>query len=351
MPVVWTVLTTSTWIVMVIAIDHYVMLAYPLRAAQWSTARMARWVGTAVILLAVLFNLVCWQRYYFVSFHSSVKTIATYLSHLKDDIAGWNKDLYRDVYHISLNYIFIFIVHLTTISVMNLLLITGTTHDFKKELCDFISAVVNSVDFHVNEIYIEYYIEIKEALLVLGCAYNFYIYVLFYKRFRRFLAKLCVCFKPVSAQETSDLPTYHSSVQNHLRFFVISHFVDDTHISASCLAAVVRWVEAETVVLILADVSTVAPIDSADLWFQNKRQNYDKELRGRTFSKGGFRNSCPTIRQHSKQAKRLMWLTNGQSFLTYAISPYLRKADRVNIAIINAKRNKVVRDSQAAFAN
>jgi hypothetical protein len=37
------------------------------------------------------------------------------------------------------------------------------------------------------------------------------------------------------------------SVQNHLRFFVISHFVDDTHISASCLAAVVRWVEAETV--------------------------------------------------------------------------------------------------------
>jgi hypothetical protein len=43
---------------MVIIIDHYVMLAYPLRAARWCTARMARWVGTAVILLAVLFNLV-----------------------------------------------------------------------------------------------------------------------------------------------------------------------------------------------------------------------------------------------------------------------------------------------------
>jgi hypothetical protein len=30
-------------------------------------------------------------------------------------------------------------------------------------------------------------------------------------------------------------------------------------------------------VLILADVSTVAPIDSADLWFRNKGQNYDSE--------------------------------------------------------------------------
>jgi hypothetical protein len=86
------------------------------------------------------------------------------------------------------------------------------------QLCDFISAVVSSGHFHVNEIYFEYYIGIKEALLVLGCAYNFYIYVLFYKRFRRSLAKLCACFKPVSAQETSVLPTYHSSV-----FTVRSH--------------------------------------------------------------------------------------------------------------------------------
>jgi hypothetical protein len=36
---------------------------------------------------------------------------------------------------------------------------------------------------------------------------------------------------------------------------------------------------------------------------------------------------------------------------SYAISPYLRKADRVNIAIINAKINDVVGDLPAAFAN
>ncbi|ELU02371.1 hypothetical protein CAPTEDRAFT_205921 [Capitella teleta] len=93
---------------------------------------MARWVGTAVILLAVLFNLVRWPRYYFVSFQSSVKTNATYLSHLKDDIAGWNKDLYRGVYHISLTYIFIFVVPLATISVMNLLLIRELHRSSKK---------------------------------------------------------------------------------------------------------------------------------------------------------------------------------------------------------------------------
>ncbi|ELU15970.1 hypothetical protein CAPTEDRAFT_193623 [Capitella teleta] len=166
---------------------------------------MARLVGTAVILLAVLFNLVRWPTYYFVSFHSSVKTNATYLSHLKDDIAGWNKDLYRDVYHISLT----FIVPLTTISVMNLLLIRDLHRSSKGvflvcQLCDFISAVVSSKYFHVNEIFIEYYIEIKEALLILGCAYNFYMYVLFYKRSRRSLAKLCACFKPISAQEAQN---------------------------------------------------------------------------------------------------------------------------------------------------
>jgi hypothetical protein len=240
MPMAWTALTASTWLVMTIAVDRYAVVAYPLKASRWCTPKKAMWVGGAILILATLFNLVRWPRYYFVSFHSSVQTNATYLSHLKDDIPGWNKDLYRDVYHIGLTYVFIFLVPMIIISVMNLLLIrelhkssrrrwhlASTASSLKKlreeqsrnnvthmlvivitlflvcQLSDFVSAVVSSGDFHVNQKLLSYYQGIKEALLLLGCSCNFYIYALFYKRFRFSLAKLCGCRRSDSSQEAT----------------------------------------------------------------------------------------------------------------------------------------------------
>lgn len=233
MPFAWTALTTSTWMVMVIAVDRYLVVAYPLKATSWCTVARARWVGAFVVTLAIIFNLVRWPRYYFVSFLSNAQTNSTFLSHLKEDIPGWNKDLYRDVYHVSLTYIFIFIIPMTIISIVNLLLIrelhTSTLQrwkmatsasvatKFKEEqqrnsvthmlvivitiflicqLSDFIAAILSSGYFEIHSSTLDYYVGVKESLLILGSTYNFYIYFLFYKRFRHSLVRMCGCIKP-----------------------------------------------------------------------------------------------------------------------------------------------------------
>ena len=231
MPFAWTSMTASIWMVMVVALDRYIVVAFPFKASSWCTPARARRVSVGVVLAAIAFNLVRWPRYYFVSFKSKTFTNATFLSHLTEDIPGWNKTLYRDIYHIALTYIFIFITPLSIISVVNMLLIrelqrssklrwkmisrTATfdkkaRHDRNRhnitlmlvivitvflvcQVSDVVGAVMGSGYFYVNVTFYEYYVGIKECLLVFSCAYNFYVYCIFYRRFRRTLVKMFTC--------------------------------------------------------------------------------------------------------------------------------------------------------------
>lgn len=223
LPFGWTAQTATIWMVMIMAVDRYLVVGHPLKANIWCTVSHAKKIAASVVIAAVLFNAVRWPRYYLVAFVSdSAESNSTFVSHLAADISGWNEELYRSIYHIGLTFVLLFIVPLGVISVVNMWLITAIhkameqrasmTHGnpCKKDaslnvtlmmvvmisvfvtcqLPDFIAGIIGAGNFKVDETIYNYYAGVKELLLVFNSACNFYLYLIFNRSMRNTFIQL-----------------------------------------------------------------------------------------------------------------------------------------------------------------
>ena len=242
LPFGWTSQTCTIWIVMVIAIDRYLVVSRPLKASLWCTPKNARKVVVCVFVAAALFNSPRWPHYYYVAFVASPNSGATFISHLAFSNTFWDENLYRKIYHQSLAFILLFIIPLSIIVTLNALLVITIKNAMRArqamtnnvqsansknqqsesnlnlnrmmvilisifvvcELPDFIASIIGASNTKVDPVVYKYYAVMKECLLVLNSAINFYMYCIFYKKFRASLSDLFGCAQdPASRRESA----------------------------------------------------------------------------------------------------------------------------------------------------
>ncbi|ELU00313.1 hypothetical protein CAPTEDRAFT_217696 [Capitella teleta] len=221
LPFGWTSQTATIWMVMVMAVDRYLIVGHPLKASLWCTASNAKKASAAVVIASILFNAVRWPRYYFVSQQTAN---STFVSHLSADIKGWHEDLYRSIYHLGLTIVLVFIVPLGVIIIVNIWLITAIKKAMehrismtqgqpsKKDaslnvtimmiilisvfvICqmpDFIAGIIAAGNFQIDGVIYKYYAGVKEALLAFNSACNFYLYLIFNRNMRNTFIRLFV---------------------------------------------------------------------------------------------------------------------------------------------------------------
>ena len=209
--------------VMAIAIDRYLVITKPLKSVKWCTVKNARRATICIAAAAILFNGPRWPRYYFVAFTTQSSSNSTFVSHQEATIRGWDENMYRIIYHIVLTLFFLFLIPLTTIIILNArliyhvkkalkerLMMTSNQNNSSKqslniskmmaimitvfvmcELPDFIASIIGAGEFKMHPTIYEYYAGVKEALLVLNSAINFYLYCIFYTKFRQTLMQMC----------------------------------------------------------------------------------------------------------------------------------------------------------------
>ena len=232
LPFGWTTQTATIWTAMAIVIDRFLIVSRPLKAIQWCTVKHARVVVICISTAAVLFNAVRWPRYYFMSFENKGQQHnTTFVSHLSASIENWDEDTYMKVYHISLTFVFIFLIPLSIIVTLNIGLIyhlmkatkhrkqltggkaekeqdkkTKTSLNVSRmvavlitifivcELPDFIAAIIGAGQFKKDPATYQYFAVFKEFMIILNSSINFYIYIIFYKRFRKEL-KSIFCYR------------------------------------------------------------------------------------------------------------------------------------------------------------
>ena len=238
LPFGWIAQTGTIWITMLLAMDRYWAISRPFQAICICTVRNARIATAVTTVLAILFNLPRFPYYYRVATQSTNNE--TFVAHVKIDLPNWDDDLYRYLYHITLTFIFLYIIPLTSLTVFNYLLIcvlrrakrararmsvttstqssgSLTIHNTtvtlnmvivitKFIICetpDFISGILASI----NEVSLtdEYKIYncFKEMLLICNSVLNFYIYCLFNSRFRNTLLVSCRCRKRPTERQMS----------------------------------------------------------------------------------------------------------------------------------------------------
>ena len=233
LPMGWTAQTCIIWTVMMIAIDRYLMLSYPLQARVWCRSSRACWSILAMMVTAILFNVPRWPYYYLVAFHSH-DTNSTFVSHIDSGIDHFNEDLYQTIYSVGLTIVFLFIIPLTVIITLNVLLVknlkaaaehrTSTLQMVKKregetqkltklviiiittfilcQLPDFIASIIGAGLFDYEEGIYEYYAPFKEMLLVLNSSINIILYCIFFDRFRNTLSKMLGCDRHQSSSNS-----------------------------------------------------------------------------------------------------------------------------------------------------
>ena len=234
LPFGWTSQTCTIWLVMLMAIDRYLVVVYPLNATVWCSITNAKRIVICMAIFAALFNIPRWIHYYQMSFGAGAAVASsTLISHTSGEVEYiWNEELYRKVYHVSLTIIMLFLIPLTITIVLNTKLIWTIGQARKKRIqmqasnsrqkqqgvsnktntnltlmviiiisvfviCQFpdlVASVIGAGDFEVDKTTYSYYATCKEALLTLNSAINFFIYCIFYKHFREHLKRI-VCFK------------------------------------------------------------------------------------------------------------------------------------------------------------
>ncbi len=157
------------------------------------------------------------------------------MAHVRIDLPDWNEDLYRYLYHITLTFIFLYIIPLTSLAVFNYLLIKALREarntrarmsvtsqgNYKQnstvtlnliiviskfiicETPDFISAILGTINGVSQSEAYRIYNPIKEMMLICSSVLNFYIYCFFNTRFRNTLLVSCGCRKPRKRSDSS----------------------------------------------------------------------------------------------------------------------------------------------------
>ena len=242
LPVGWTSQTAAIWLVMMMAIDRYLVVSYPLKANIWCSTTNAKRAVFSMTAVAIVFNIPRWIHYYYVSFGvGATPANSTFISHTSSSGDIWDEDLYRKVYHISMTIIFLFIIPLSATILLNTKLIwaigkaqkkrlqmQGSTAGQKQQsgsnktntnltvmiiivisifvicqLPDFIASIIGAGDFKIDPTVYRYYATCKETLLVFNSSVNFYIYCIFYKHFRQVLKNLILGRKTDSRTQQS----------------------------------------------------------------------------------------------------------------------------------------------------
>ncbi len=229
LPFGWTSQTATIWMVVLIALDRYIIVSQPLKSSIICTAKKAKKGAIFVAVAAILFNAPRWPHYYHVAFPAETQnTTGTFVSHVAFHSTLWDPEMYRKVYHISLTFVFLFIIPFSLLIVFNVKLITTLKKAQRArasltqqqsirsnkqstsnrnvnlmmviiistflicEFPDFVASIIGAGDFQVDPTMYKYYAGVKESLLVLNSSINFYLYCLFYKRFRLTLKQIFV---------------------------------------------------------------------------------------------------------------------------------------------------------------
>ena len=266
LPLGWTSQTGTIWLLTVAAVDRYIAVSRPLKAKSLCTPKAARIAVTVTTLAAVLFNSPRWPNYYFVAFlpKTTSHSDSTFVSHVSVQINLWDEYLYKIIYHITLTYIFIFIIPLIVLVTLNTLLILEvskadklrssmmqmtktkneepnktqstrriidsntniSTNNQEKEnrysknsrritvmiivvvsififcqLPDLIASIIGR--FNPDPTIYEYYNGAKEMLLVFNTSCNFFIYLYFNRRFRAQCIEMFKCSSCCSGSKGS----------------------------------------------------------------------------------------------------------------------------------------------------
>ena len=221
LPLAWLTQTATLWVTVLIAVNRYIIVCLPFRAAQWCTVSKVKKQLAVVLVCAILYNIPKFAEFSIVS---SVSNNGT--THTADP--GYSKlgsnDLYHVIYDNVLYMIFMVVLPISILIVLTIRLITAmnahrrmqskmmrTLHNHECHdtnvtfvlvivvivvIACRIPALVNQVLWNVlpNEARLcgrfQFYMrQIANMLVILNSAVNFVIYTLFNKSFRDVLIK------------------------------------------------------------------------------------------------------------------------------------------------------------------
>ena len=220
LPLAWLTQTATLWVTVLIAVNRYIIVCLPFRAAQWCTASKVRIQLGIVLVFAILYNIPRFATYRLVHVVSNNGTTHT-------AYAGYSKlgsnELYHVIYGNVLYMIFMMVLPISILIVLTIRLITAmnahrrlqsemrTQHNHRHDdtnvtfvlvivvivvIACQLPALVNQVLWNVFEDEarqcgrFQFYLRpIANMLVILNSAVNFIIYTLFNKSFRDVLIK------------------------------------------------------------------------------------------------------------------------------------------------------------------
>ena len=234
LPTGWAMQTGSAWTMTLIAVDRYIALSHPFKALAMCTVSNAKLAMTITLITAFVVNMPRYAYYYLMTQQQDIHL--TLIAHVKIDLDGFDSDLYWYLYHISLTFIYLYIIPLISLTIFNILLISSlrdaqrhhedistnannpewqaklalevivvvtkfiicTTPDFISGILGVIPGVARSDSFTI-------YNTFKEVLLLINFSINFFLYCKFNRHFKRWIVELISCKeRTVSLNLSSD---------------------------------------------------------------------------------------------------------------------------------------------------
>ena len=224
LPLGWIIQTGTIWFTTLVAADRFIAVTYPFKASQICTYKKSLKLIVFVTIIAILFNLPRFFHYYLIAKQiAQSNDTSTFVSHIKMDLNGWNTQIYHYLYHITLTFIFLYIIPLCSLIFLNTRLILAL-HNAKETqkrmsgvnkgayrhnrsitlnmvvvitkfiLCqtpDFVAAIIGALPIYVQSDAYRIFLTIKEMLLVINSSVNFYIYLIFNSKFRKITQRSC----------------------------------------------------------------------------------------------------------------------------------------------------------------
>ena len=217
-PVSWIAQTASIWVVVLLAVNRYIAVCFPLKALRWCTISKVRKQLAVVLLFAVLYNLIRFaenRAIYKTNDNGTKYTIYIAYTKLGDET------LYHILYNNVMYLIFLLGLPISTLTVLNIRLMKAlkTSRRNRMEMLSRRQQHDNHVTFvliviiivfiicqlpaFVNQVmwnfapyeaiecgHYQFYLRhVANTLVVLNSAVNFVIYAVFNKRFRHVLAQ------------------------------------------------------------------------------------------------------------------------------------------------------------------
>ena len=217
-PVLWIAQTASIWVVMLLAVNRYIAVCFPLKALRWCTISKVKKQLAFVLLFAVLYNLIHFAENRVI--YKTNDNGTTYETGVAQTKLG-RRTLYYILYTNVMYLIFLLGLPISILTVLNIRLMKAlkTSRRNRMEMLSRRQQHDNHVTFvlvviiivfiicqlpaFVNQVmwnfapdearacgHYQFYLRhVANTLVVLNSAVNFVIYAVFNKRFRHVLAQ------------------------------------------------------------------------------------------------------------------------------------------------------------------